>query len=331
LALTLVPRALAGPPWFDLSMEADLVPQAAISFVEQRGLRGRMYNDLEVGSYLTWHGWPGARVFQDPRINGYPESFHAILRRTDLTSAEWQKLLDSFAVDAALLTFPGVNPRGAWFDPKLWALVYRANDGLVFTRRLPERADLIAELEIPLTFAYSENTGLVARRLPQPSEATIAPCEWQRRLGDLQRTDDVASAAEAYQQALDAASGACLESAWSAKVRESLAALVLQLGDAGKAAGLLEGLTSPEARTNRGFARLALGQPTQALLDFDGALADQPANDEALFGRGLALGTLGRREEAVVALQALLARSPHHLSAPAAREHLKKISPGPSP
>ncbi len=330
LVLTAIPRALAGPPWWDLGEEADLVPHAAIDFVEKHGLGGRMYNDLEVGSYLTWRWWPRHRVFQDPRINGYPESFHAILRRTDLTSARWQELLDGFAVDAALLTYPGVNPRGAWFDPELWALVYRAHDGLVFTRRLPERASLLAELEIPLTFNYTEDTGLVARPLPQPSQSTVAACEWQRRLGDLLRSEDGRAAAQAYQAALDGAAGTCLGADWQSKVRESLAALALQLGDAEKAARLLDGLTSPEARANHGFALLALGRGEQALADFEAALDEHPHNDEATFGRGLALESLGRPGEAAAAFQALLARSPRHLSAPTARLHLRRLAANPS-
>ena len=59
------------------------------------------------------------------------------MRRDDLSRAEWQALLDGFGVDAALLTFPGQNPRAAYFDPARWALVYRAADGLVFAARTP--------------------------------------------------------------------------------------------------------------------------------------------------------------------------------------------------
>ena len=330
LALTVAPRVLTPGPFIDLGMEADLVPHAAIGFVEQHGLRGRMYNDLEVGSYLTWRWWPAFRVFQDPRINGYPASFHAIMRRTDLTPAEWQALLDGFAVDAALVTYPGVNPRGAWFAPGFWALVYRARDGLVFTRRLPERASLIAKLEIPLTFSYAETTGLVARPLPRSPDSLVAPCEWQRRLGEVQRTDDVRAAAHAYQSALDTASGPCLKTEWQTKVRESLAVLELQLGDRAKAARLLDGLPGPEARTNHGFALLGLGQTAQALEDFDAVLSVMPSNDEAVFGRGLALEALGRGSEAAVAFRILLARSPNHLSAATAREHLRRLRSPPS-
>jgi hypothetical protein len=167
LALTIVPRAQAawsGSRWFDIGLEADLVPEAAIAFVDRHGLRARLYNDLEVGSYLTWQGWPRFRVFQDPRINGYPESFHAILRRSDLSRLEWQRLLDDFSVDAALLTYPTVNPRGAWFDPGKWALVYRASDGLVFTRppartRGPHgRAGNSAQLQLRGSDRFAANT-----------------------------------------------------------------------------------------------------------------------------------------------------------------------------
>src|SRR6185436_10672676 len=153
LVLTVVPRLRAS---FDLGIEAGLVPVDAIAFAERQGLRERMYNDLEVGSYLTWEGWPRHRVFQDPRINGYPDEFHAVLRRTDLGRDEWQRFLDGFTVDAALVSYPDVNPRATLFAPALWALVYRSSEALVFTRRLPSRERLIADRELPVTF---ERTG----------------------------------------------------------------------------------------------------------------------------------------------------------------------------
>ena len=132
-----VPRldaARRGDRMFDLGIEPALVPTAAIAFATDNGLRDYMYNDMEVGSYLTWEGWPGHRVFQDPRINGYPPAFHAQLRRDDMSPAEWDALLAGFGVTTALLTYPDENPRAAYFDPERWALVYRAADGLVFVR-----------------------------------------------------------------------------------------------------------------------------------------------------------------------------------------------------
>ena len=325
VVLTVVPRVAAVAECgrvLDLGLERDLVPLAAIDFVEKNGLRERMYNDLEVGSYLTWRGWPRYRVFQDPRINGYPESFHAVLRRADLSRAEWQSLLDGFGVTSALVTYPSVNPRGALFDPGRWALVYRAGDGLVFVRR-PFPSILT---EIPLTFSYSSDSGLVATPLEEPPVGVdMSDCEWQRRLGDYYRSvGDALKAVHHYEAAI----GAHDAIACSMDARESAGILAWQLGDPAKAAHWLDGSTGAVARTNHGFALLALGQPAGALADFESVLAVEALNDEATFGRGSCLVALDRGSEAAVAFEALLARSPNHLSAPAAKQQLERLRQG---
>jgi tetratricopeptide (TPR) repeat protein len=322
-ALIVVPRVRARPV-LDLRLEAGLVPEEAIAFAERHGLRDRMYNDLEVGSYLTWEGWPRHRVFQDPRINGYPDEFHAVLRRADLGRAEWQRFLDRFSVDAALVTYPGVNPRGALFEPRLWALVYRGADALVFTRRLPARSALIAARELPVTFDYSAEGGLVARPIPAPP-GPVPACEWQRRLGDFHAGHDEAAERAAYQAALDPPG--CLPAADERLTRRALGALVLRQGDAARALDLLQGLDDAQAGTNRAFALLALSRPAEALAALDGVLRAEPANDEARFGRALALEALGRRAEAAAAYEDFLARAPHHLAAPRARERLRQLRP----
>jgi hypothetical protein len=314
-----VPGLAAGGRALDLGIEPALVPLDAIDFVERHGLRERMYNDLEVGSYLCWRGWPRYRVFQDPRINGYPDAFHAVLRRADLSRAEWQAFLDGFGVTSALITYPSLNPRGALFDPARWALVYRENDGLVFARR-PLRPGL---RELPLTFSFSAPGGLQPVPIAAPpAHAAVSPCEWRRALGDYHRlAGEQAAALAAYESALaDAADAAC-----TAAAREAAGTLALALGDPGKAAPLLLGAASSVGRTNHGFALLALGRPAEALTVFDGVLATLPRNDEATFGRGLALAAQGRSHEAAAMFEALLARAPTHVSAPAARQELDRL------
>jgi len=297
-ALAVVPRVRGQP--MNIGLEAGLVPEEAIAFVDRQGLRGRMYNDLEVGSYLAWQGWPGHRVFQDPRINGYPDDFHAVLRRKDLGRAEWQRFLDGFAVDAALITYPGVNPRGALFAPDRWALVYRTAEALVFARRTPERRALIAERELPLTFRYAADEGLVPVPLAA-SQGEVPACEWQRRLGEFQAGRGADGEARAAYDAALARPG-CL--ADDSGTRRALGALALRQGDPARALEVLAGLTDPVARTNRGFALVALSRPAEALVELEAVLRLQPADDEATFGRGLALEAAGRGAEAAAAYEA---------------------------
>jgi tetratricopeptide (TPR) repeat protein len=320
VALALAPRVRG--PALDLGMEGGLVPEAAIAFAEGHGLRERMYNDLEVGSYLALQGWPRYRVFQDPRINGYPAAFHAVLRRADLGREEWQRFLDGFGVDAALVTYPDVNPRGALFAPELWALVYRDSEALVFTRRLPERQALITARELPVTFDYAPEAGLTARPLTR-SPGPVPACEWQRRLGDFQAGRDERAARAAYEAAL--ASPGCLAATEEGGARRALGALALRQGDPARALALLDGFEEAEAATNRAFALLALSRPAEALAGFEAVLRLAPANDEATFGRALALEALGRPAEAIAAYEAFLAHAPGHLAAARARERLRRL------
>src|SRR6185369_722026 len=118
--LSRIGRAHDGQPMFRIGLDRWLLPLNPINFVTENGLRAHMYNDMEVGSYLTWDGWPRYRVFQDPRINGYPPDFHALLRRDRIARPEWDALMDRFGVTSALVTYPAQNPRITFFDPEHW-------------------------------------------------------------------------------------------------------------------------------------------------------------------------------------------------------------------
>jgi len=329
LGLTLAPRlgaARAGRDVVDLGIERGLVPTAAIAWMGGAGLRDRLYNDLEVGSYLAWEGWPRHRVFQDPRINGYPEAWHAVLRRDDLSRDEWEGFLADYGVQAALISFPDVNPRAALFDPARWALVFRSSEALVFARRGLSHDGLIAREELPLTFRFERASGVEVLPLDEPpARWPLPPCEWQRRLGEqLVQRQELDRADAAFRRAL--ALAGCPDETTRA-ARASAGALALQRGDAARATALLSDLDTAASQTNRGYAELQLGHAQDALAAFERARALPPGSDggtpEADFGRALALTALHRGAEARGALAAFLARWPDHFAAARARALLR--------
>jgi hypothetical protein len=294
----IVPRIAAarhGGRVFDIGLDPTLVPMAAIKFTTDNGLRERMYNDLEVGSYLTWEGWPRHRVFQDPRINGYPPAFHALLRRDHMSRAEWDALLGSFGVTTALVTYPGVNPRAAFFDPERWALVYRAADGLVFVRRLPELGALATKTEIPLTFEFDRQKGVKSVALAvRPAGSPVTTCEWQRRLGDFfAESQDDTRALGAYRNAR--ATPGCLDAAALRATSLALGDAALRLHDPATAADAYAGIDLPRAHTNRALALLALGKAAEALVEARAALALAPNDADAALAERLARQRLGRQ------------------------------------
>jgi len=270
-------------PVFDLKIDTFLVPWNAINFVNREGLRERMYNDMEIGSYLTWDSWPRYRVFQDPRINGYPSDFHARMRRDDLTRAEWDTLLDGFGVKTALLTYPDVNPRAAFFDPDRWALIYRGTDAFVFVRRLPEFAALTAREEEPVTFAFARDKGVTSLPIERPPPGSpVAECEWQRRLALFFELDmhDLQRVAAAYRRAL--AKRGCLDEWAEDEARQGLGDAALSLNDPATAAEAYAGIDLPRVHINRGLALLALGRAREALEEARRALAQAPEEPDAL-------------------------------------------------
>jgi hypothetical protein len=230
LGAAIAPRAAAaraGRPFVDIAVDQSALPLPAIRFVDDNGLRDRMYNDFEIGSYLIFQGFPRHRVFIDPRLPAYPPEMHALMGRDDLSRQEWDRVMDLYGVDSALLAYAGLNRRVSWWDPARWALVYRQHDARVFVRRLPRWRALIAAHEIPATFTFTVEEGTATVPLDAPPAASpVAACEWQRRLGDLLLELDQGRAARAlaaYRRALESPPG-CLASADEQALRQWLAA-----------------------------------------------------------------------------------------------------------
>jgi tetratricopeptide (TPR) repeat protein len=274
-----------------LGLAEDVVPFAAIDYVTRNGLRDRLYEDLDVGCYLLWEGWPRYRVFQDARLPAYPDAFHRALDGTPLAPAAFDALLTRYGVDAALLSDPDINMRAGSFDPETWALVYRWHDALVFARRTPAHAALIARDEIPLRVTFAFVGGSHVEPLPRPPrQSPVPPCEWDRRLGAV--LDQEGRPDRALDARVDALDRGCLSPQEEADVRFRLGARLLLAGRASDAAVEYDRVLAIEpkhvaALVNRGFARL--------VRDHDAARAD--------FERALALDS--RRADARLGLQRL--------------------------
>ena len=289
IGFSIAPRLAAGSTFgerFGIGLDTRELPLGAIAFANDNGLRERMYNDFEIGSYLLFEpegGYPRHRVFVDPRLPAYPPEMHRLLGRSDLSRDEWQAAMDHYGVDSALLAYAGINRRVAWWDPARWALVGSGGDARVFVRRLPRLAALIAAREIPATFAFSVEEGTTTLPLEtRPSASPVTDCEWSRRLGDLMFELDGAlseRARAAYARALAAPAG-CLAPADEARLGAWLGAV--QLGAQRPADALA-------------FLERALGAGNRELSTFT--------------DRAAALEALGRRADAAAAWSDVAARA----------------------
>jgi tetratricopeptide (TPR) repeat protein len=255
-------------------LAVDVVPFDAIDFVTTTGLRRRMFHDLDVGCYLAWQGWPRWQVFEDARLPAYPDEFHRALDDTPLAPAAFDALLRRYQVDAALVGDPGINRRAGSFAPDEWALVWRRPSALVFARRTPEHAAVIAAHEIPLAveFRWVDGTHVVPLTLP-PLRSPVSRCEWDRRLAVTMWGE--ADPERALDARVDALAHGCLDAADEADTRFHLGARLQQGGELGRAAAEYDRVLqlAPDhvgALVNRGWARLR-SDPSAARNDLEHA------------------------------------------------------------
>jgi hypothetical protein len=258
----------------------DVVPFDAIDFVTETGLRRRMFHDLDVGCYLAWQGWPRWQVFEDARLPAYPDELHRALDDTAQSPAAFDRLLRRFDVDAALIVEPGINRRSSAFAPDEWALVWRRPSALVFARRTPEHAGLIARYEIPLEIAFDWQTG--SRVLPlatPPARSPVPRCEWDRRL--IRALDGEADFDRALLARVDAVAQRCLSPREEAEVRFEQASHWQRAGQIDRARAEYDRVLAlaPDhaaALVNRAWAELPR-EPDAARADFTRARGLAPA------------------------------------------------------
>jgi len=102
--------SLRGPP--SLGLDSDLFPVACADWVEEHDPPGYMYNDIDIGGYLTYRLYPERRVFWDNRLLVFEPLFERLL--------EGESVEDIHHIDWVIdVNSEDLNP----YTPDSWALV----------------------------------------------------------------------------------------------------------------------------------------------------------------------------------------------------------------
>jgi len=125
------------PTRVGVGWEASHFPEGAVQFVERTPLRGRMYNFLDFGGYLTWRLHPAHLVLIDGRTGwvhdpAFTARYHASLRRPEAFAS----LTGDFALEWALVRAkPGEILAGPLATSRDWTMVYLDEMSAVYVRR----------------------------------------------------------------------------------------------------------------------------------------------------------------------------------------------------
>lgn len=127
----------------------------SITFFQDYKLHGPIFNNYDIGGFLTYGLYPEERVFVDNRPEAYPgEFFTQILLPMQLKEEDWLRFNAQYGFNVIFFYRHDATRWGQAFmirrlqDPA-WAPVYVDAYSLVFVRRIPEFAEVIAQYEIP--------------------------------------------------------------------------------------------------------------------------------------------------------------------------------------
>ncbi|MBI3550167.1 MAG: hypothetical protein HY078_14105 [Elusimicrobia bacterium] len=128
---------------------------APADFLRASGIQGPIFNDYDIGGYLIYHLYPKERVFVDNRPEAYEVAFFKdVYVPMQENEAVWKREDGRRGFNAIVFNLNDHTPWGQSFlirrakDPE-WAPVYAEHGAIVFLRRSPRNAAIIARHEIP--------------------------------------------------------------------------------------------------------------------------------------------------------------------------------------
>ncbi len=119
-------RAVAPPQFF---------PPDFARTVRTAGLRGPVFNSLNLGGFLAWELYPEVRIFQDGRLQAVPPQHFLTILKASRSADEWEAMLRD--IDWAVISLPRPNElSGAGhFREPAWAAVFEDDAVRIVVRR----------------------------------------------------------------------------------------------------------------------------------------------------------------------------------------------------
>jgi len=275
LALAQVPPFGDGRRIFGVGIDERAVPERALRYLDARSVEGRVFNVFHWGGYIEWRDFPRRAAIVDGR-GQLPRGLLDEIHFARIYTQHLERLADAYDLDVAIVDYPsysGDRPEdlvGPGADVALssprWALVYWDDVALVYLRRTPRRAAIIARDE----FRYAKpanGAGFAARQATDPAIADGLRRELERNI-----VETGSSTAALLLGAASPTPQAAI--AWLERVREPP-----RLFEADQALAAAYGRLGDRQQALRYYERALARQPSAAILYQAGVVATQLGDD----------------------------------------------------
>ncbi len=127
----------------------------SLAFFKENELRGPIFNNYDIGGFLTYGLYPEERVFVDNRPEAYPgEFFTQVLLPMQLKEEDWMRFNAQYGFNVIYFYRHDATRWGQAFmarriqDPA-WAPIFVDGYVIIFARRIPDFKEVIAQYELP--------------------------------------------------------------------------------------------------------------------------------------------------------------------------------------
>lgn len=138
----------------------DLMPgnNFSVQFFKEKGLKGPIFNNYDIGGYLIYHLYPQEKVFTDNRPEAYPvEHFQEIYIPAQEDNQVWQELDNQYNFNTIFFSHRDFTPWGQQFlierinDPN-WVPVLADSYAIIFVKNNQVNQEIINQYQIPREF-----------------------------------------------------------------------------------------------------------------------------------------------------------------------------------
>jgi tetratricopeptide (TPR) repeat protein len=148
---------------FGLGVLERTYPIGACDFIEKAGLEGKMFNDLNWGSYLIYRFFPDKKVFIDARTEAYPQDLLSLYMNLYLYPNLLEKVESEFGINYCIINYGrgGKDLVRYLYEHRDWKLVYLDEASLIFLKDTESNRPLISAHNINLTESQALDTSVL--------------------------------------------------------------------------------------------------------------------------------------------------------------------------
>ncbi len=144
--------------WLDSSkmfgLEVSSSAQDGTDFIKTNNIRGSVFNNFDIGSYLVWQLYPDQKVFVDGRPEAYPVSFFEdIYKPMQRDQKVWQEMSEKYGINYVFFAHTDMTEWGEEFltrisKDKEWPMVFLNDSVVVFLKNTEANRQTVDKYKI---------------------------------------------------------------------------------------------------------------------------------------------------------------------------------------